>query len=135
MEISDNTLCENIAAGTGDLYVSGSTTNCSVVRTIVAFSSSGDGILCGNGATFSCCLVYGNAGSDYLCFGIDGGNNLFEDPQFCGITGSGILTLQSDSPCVAANNICNPPIGALGMGCSTTDSEQGTWGGLKNRYE
>jgi parallel beta-helix repeat protein len=134
-EISDNTMCENNANGTGGLYISGSAFNCTVSRTIVAFSTSGDGILSGDGATFTCCLVYGNAGTNDLSFGVDGGNNLFVDPQFCGVMGSAILTLQSDSPCIPANNQCNQWIGALGTGCGISETDQSTWGGLKNLYK
>ncbi len=133
-EISDNTVCENSADGAGGMYITG-TTSYNVARTIIAFSSNGAGIVCSETVTISCCLVYGNAGGDDLSGGIDGGNNLFEDPQFCGIVGSGLFTLQSDSPCAAGNNICNQRIGVLGIGCSTTDTEQWTWGGLKKFYE
>jgi len=116
VEIIDNTICENSGMGTGGLFISDGNFVCTVSRTIVAHSSSGDGILCSDVAIFSCCLVYGNAGTNDLSFGVDGGNNLFAEPQFCGVVGSGILTLQSDSPCLPANNQCNQLIGAVGQG-------------------
>jgi hypothetical protein len=133
--ISGNTLCENSGVGVGGLYIGGGAFNCSVERTIIAFSTDGDGVISGDGATFTCCLVYGNAGSNDLSFGIDGGNNLFVDPQFCGVLGSGILSLQDDSPAAAANNDCFQNIGALGAECGMTARERSTWGGLKSLYK
>jgi hypothetical protein len=78
--------------------------------------------------------------NDYLnlasgCPG-DGGFSL--DPQFCGIPGSGNVYLQSDSPCAPGNDplggYCGL-IGALPVGCGTSDVKKMTWGEIKAGYE
>ena len=107
---------------------------------IVANTAHGFGIHGGNpfaDLTMICCDVYGNEAGDYggLAPDLTGVNgNISEDPQFCGIAGSGNVYLQSDSPCAPANNDCSTLIGALPVGCDTTASRDATWGGIKSLY-
>ena len=95
-------------------------------NTLVAYSVSNDAIWVAPWAeiiSITCCNFFGNQGgdwggslADYL--GQDG--NLALDPQFCGIIGSSNYLLQSDSPCLPANNTCGMLIGAFGQGCEET---------------
>jgi hypothetical protein len=88
---------------------------------------------------FDCCDVFGNAGGDWTGpaaaqLGVRG--NIALDPQLCSSRPDldGNWTLQSDSPCLAANNGCGETIGAWGIGCSTVGTRQATWGGVKALY-
>jgi len=133
--ISQNTLSENHAhSGTGgNIYASGSPT---IEHTIMAYSTSGEGLYCNTPASqpvVTCCLIFGNAGGDALC-GVDGGNNLFVDPGFCGTIGSHNYLLQSDSPCAPTNNPCVMLIGARDVGCGTSGFEKASWGEVKSLY-
>ena len=49
---------------------------------------------------------------------IDGGDNFSLDPRFCDRAGK-IFTLESTSPCLAANSPNGTRVGALGEGCKT----------------
>ncbi|MFH1841620.1 MAG: hypothetical protein ABIF77_00295 [bacterium] len=131
--VSYCTISYNTAASAGGgIHNFGS--NPVIDHTIIAHSSSGEGIWSHPGM---------NPGFEYcLCAGNDGGNDfagtvissLQVDPEFCGTPSSGLLTLQSDSPCLAAVNPFGEHIGALGQGCQTTDARTMSWGRLKAEY-
>jgi predicted outer membrane repeat protein len=113
------TFAENSAPSGSGVYVS----NYAEIRMwkcIVVFGKQGAAVTCsGTGAaTFTCSDVYGNEGGDWSgCIYGQGGtnNNISFDPEFCGEPGSGILTLQSDSPCATVS--CGP-IGSFPVGCA-----------------
>jgi hypothetical protein len=133
--ISQNTVSENHAhSGTGgNIWLVGSPT---IDHTIMAHRTSGEGLYCFGGGSqpvVSCRPVFGNAGGDDLC-GVDGGNNQFVAPEFCGTLGSYYYFLQSDSPCASDNSPCGELVGALDVGCDTTDSEKTSWGAVKCLY-
>jgi hypothetical protein len=102
---------------------------------ILAFSSGGPALFCRQGAepTIRCSDVFGNAGGDSLC-GIDGGDNLEVDPQFCGEPGSGNFYLQDDSPCSRAASPCGERMGALPVACGTVSIQETTWGRIRARF-
>lgn len=99
----------------------------------------GTGIGSGDGSTgtFACNNVWGNDGGEWSGdqpdqTGING--NISEDPQFCGIPGSGNYYLQSDSPCAPANNECEVQIGAMPVGCGITATEDSSFSEIKSLY-
>ncbi len=69
-----------------------------------------------------------------LC-GVDLGNNVASDPDFCGIPGSSNYFLQSDSPCAPAQSACVVLIGAWDVNCGSVATHQRTWGGMKAMFE
>lgn len=110
-----------------------------ITRTIVAFSTDGEGISC-SGDNFPSeplifyCDVFGNADGDSLCGTYY--DNLFEDPLFCDAS-SGDLSLCADSPCLPGNNDWGVPIGAYGQGCGncgTGLSEETSWATIKSMF-
>lgn len=131
--IEGNTIVENTATdGAGIAAVASSPI---VSQCIIAFNTGGAGISCPSSGnpTLDCCVIFGNGGGDAIC-GTDAGDNLFVDPEFCGVIGSEDFTLQSDSPCALGNNACGVQVGVLGVACSVTDAQPTTWGRLKARY-
>jgi hypothetical protein len=110
----------------------------SVTKTIISHSQAGAGMSCGLGAepTYTCCLMWGNAGGDSWC-GTDGGQNATADPQFC-IEDPSFedrnLTIQSDSPAAPANSACGELIGREGVGCGINPVEAASWGSIKATY-
>lgn len=131
-----NTVVENSAntEGSGIVFAA---TNMAFRQGIVAFNtgSAGGGIFCSTSSTeeVDCCVVFGNSGSDAICAS-GGSNNVMADPQFCGELGSNYYWLQSDSPAAPAQSACNELIGALPVGCTTTPTEETSWGQIKKRY-
>ncbi|MCP4143828.1 MAG: hypothetical protein GY752_00940 [bacterium] len=77
-------------------------------------STSGEGLYCtfGGTPTVSCSNVYGNPGGDAIC-GIDSGNNISADPEFCDLA---TFTPADDSP---AADICGGYCGYIGPGCAS----------------
>jgi hypothetical protein len=65
--------------------------------------------------------------------------NFQDDPQFCGVLGSGNYYLQSDSPCAPGNTPIPIPdcglVGAFPVGCGTTPVRTMTWGEVKYLYK
>jgi hypothetical protein len=60
--------------------------------------------------------------------------NFTADPQFCGVPGSGLYTLQSDSPCAPGNHpdgIDCGQIGAFPVGCGEVKVQTKSWGRVK----
>jgi hypothetical protein len=113
-----------------------------VSSTCIVFSAGGEAVYCFGGAKINldCCDVYGNAGGDWIgCITAQDTlpGNFSEDPEFCGIAGSGNFELQSDSPCAPGNHPkgadCDV-IGARPVGCGTTPVESTTWGNIKSLF-
>jgi predicted outer membrane repeat protein len=107
-------------AGGGLLLIAGAVPvmeNC-----IISHSTAGESIYSVDDTSIpilNCCLIYGNAGGDWVDpisdqAGING--NLNEDPLFCNPS-SGDFRLQPDSPCLPGNNSCGVPVGALSETC------------------
>jgi parallel beta-helix repeat protein len=61
--------------------------------------------------------------------------NFSLDPEFCGAA-AGNLYLQSDSPCAPGNSPWPAAglIGALPVGCNMVNTENRSWGAIKNMY-
>lgn len=148
LTIVNATFCNNEAAdGGGDLDCDG--TWVTLTNSIVAFSSSPNGIACRNsgGATLSCCDVYGNAGGDWVdCIAgqDDIDNNFSADPLFC-CSMIGDFTLREDSPCLPGKHPEGATVGLIGawdVGCPATPPASGitenvfetTWGAIKARF-
>jgi predicted outer membrane repeat protein len=93
---------------------------------------------CLNPSFLTCCDIYANAGGDWIgCIAdqaeING--NMSVDPQFClGLNPAEPYTLQSDSPCTAANNPDCGQIGALPMGCETVAVGVSSMSAIKALY-
>ncbi|MBM3319979.1 MAG: hypothetical protein FJY73_04815 [Candidatus Eisenbacteria bacterium] len=89
-------------------------------RSIVAFSDSGEAVLCdgtGGTAVLSCCDLYGNEGGDWVGFiapQAEISGNFSADPLFCGGE-TNDFTLDAESPCLDAAG-CGL-VGAWGLGC------------------
>jgi hypothetical protein len=92
-------------------------------KTIITFATEGAGVLCFASAspTFVCCDIFGNAGGDAIC-GVDGGDNITDDPLFCDST-EGDYTLDPASPCTDANSPCAELIGAFPVECASSVTE------------
>ncbi len=111
-----------------------------ISNNIVVNSTNGNPIETKNDSvpTITCCCFFNNAGGDALPLGaFDGGGNFAEDPQFCGIDGSGNYFLQSDSPCAPGNTPTPKACGGIGafvVSCATTATEEKTWGAIKALY-
>jgi hypothetical protein len=67
--------------------------------------------------------------------GIDAGGNAFLDPKFCGLYGSGDVSLKVDSPCAPGRSMCGQLVGALDVGCATVPTEEHTWGAIKAMFQ
>jgi hypothetical protein len=115
--------------------------NPTLARVIVAFNQGG-GISSVNnipGPQLSCSDVWGNPGGDFLDEMVDptGTNgNISLDPLFCGgaLNPESPYSLQTGSPCAAANNECGQLIGAFDIGCVLTGVESTSWGHIKSLY-
>jgi hypothetical protein len=86
----------------------------------------------------TCCCFFNNAGGDDRPPGsFDGGGNFSQDPEYCGIDGSGNFELQSDSPCVPGQHPFGSSCGGIGafpVGCETSSAQMKTWGAIKEMY-
>ncbi len=85
----------------------------------------------------ACCDFFGNVEGDWTgdmasLLGVDGNFSL--DPEYCGQIGTGNLQLQSDSPCLGANNDCAQQVGSMPQGCGTSASRPATWSEIKTLY-
>lgn len=107
---------------------------------IIVNALSGVGCVLGSSATMECNNVYATttpySGECPDVTGVSG--NIAVDPEFCGIPGSRLYTLQSDSPCAPGNHpsgyACGR-IGALDVGCNEVPVHTRSWGALKALYE
>ncbi len=138
-DIRHCTFTENSALEGGGIWASAPTFRCWF--TIISYST--DGGACWwmepvrDLPDIACCDFAGNVGGNWIgdlapLLGTDGNFDL--DPQYCGPIGSGNIELQSDSPCLAANNDCGQLIGALPEGCDDTVARSSTWGEVKSLY-
>jgi hypothetical protein len=99
-------------------------------KTIIAFSRDAEAIFCIDGQSqplLSCCDVFGNEEGDWtgpIALQQSAGGNFSLEPGFCG-RDFGELTLRDDSPCLPPGNVCGVQVGAFGLGCITTDVEDG----------
>jgi predicted outer membrane repeat protein len=113
--ISSCTFAENEAAYAGGVYC-WDYSEPSITKSIIAFSTSGEAILCNGYDPFiNQCCIYGNEGGDELC-GTYSTSMLYVDPLFCDLDARN-LTLGSDSECLPWNNPWSVQIGAYGEGC------------------
>ncbi|MDH4037496.1 MAG: hypothetical protein OEX18_06015 [Candidatus Krumholzibacteria bacterium] len=130
-----NTMDGNGAPAGGAIALQGPATP-QIYQNIVCNSTAGGALSCaGNftGSLVGCNDFFMNTGGDTVCAG-DTGSNFSLDPLFCGIPGSGNYYLQQTSPCVAAYSPCFQDLGALGIQCQVTATEQATWGKVKALY-
>ena len=128
------TIAENTAGNLGtDVFMRDASPV--FTQTIISSSLGGDMIYCDVGAapSFNCCDIFGTMSGAHAP-DLNGSDNIFDDPLFCGVDGSGNYFLQSTSPAAAANSPCGLLIGAYDVGCGTTASKAKTWGSLKNMY-
>jgi hypothetical protein len=136
-DVHGNTISENSSDQRGGGIAVQGTSSPAIYENIIAYSTLGEGISCTGGQAnpvLSCNDLFGNAGGDAVC-GIDAGGNASSDPQFCGVLGSGNMTLQVDSPCTPGQSACGVLVGALGVNCATVPTEQHTWGSIKTLFE
>jgi hypothetical protein len=130
------TLALNSAALQGGGVSGASNTHFVLENSIIAFSTSGEGVHChpSSSAELVCCDIYGNAGGDYFgCIADQLGQNgnISEDPLFCDPP-AWDFTIRSDSPCAPDSNPECGLIGALPVGCEEpTAVEVTTWGRIK----
>ncbi len=115
--------------------------NVTLDNCIIAGSSAGEAIFRGNSTlSISCTDIFGNAGGDWIgdiAAMVDVDGNFSADPQFCGISGSGNVYLQSDSPCAPGNHPVGAAcdlIGAMPVICAGTATEAITWSRMKSMY-
>jgi hypothetical protein len=133
--IYNNTLEGNGAQAGGGLML-GPQSNAQFWQNIISGSTSGGAFACispGGATIISCNDIFGNNGGDLICTG-SGANNFSQNPQFCGVQGSGNLFLQQTSPCTANFSPCAAAVGALGVQCTVTAIEAVTWGQVKSLY-
>jgi parallel beta-helix repeat protein len=110
-----------------------------VEKTIICKSSDGAALTMDSDCmlTVECCDIFGNADGDTIpADAIDAGYNIFLDPQFCGVGGTGNYTLQNDSPCLPFNNpgglFCGL-IGAHDVACGGIAVEEKSWSTIKGK--
>jgi len=124
MMLSNCTLVRNAATSLGGgLYLIDAAAT--VDNSIIALGNPGAAAICGTGGSVeaSCCDVYGNAGGDWLgclLYQLGENGNVQEDPLFCDITGND-FHLHADSPCAPENSGGCGLIGALQVGCGSSD--------------
>lgn len=131
------TLAENGAGvGSGIAIHSG---DMRLWTSLVAFNNGAAGIECNSPGTLdiACCDIFGNPGGDWVdCMAPWDGiaYNFWLNPEFCGILGTGIYTLQSDSPCAPDNNPCGIQVGCELVDCGESNTAMTTWSDLKVLY-
>jgi hypothetical protein len=137
--LSHCTLIANGAQEGGGICVDATAGTPTVERTIIAFGTQGEALLCkaSSAATVTCSDINGNAGGDWVgCIADQAGQggNFSADPLFCDRQ-NGDFHLCADSPCVSGG-VCDV-IGALGQGCgpcAPTLVTPTTWGAIKAKY-
>lgn len=135
-----------IAGNGGGLYSTGGSPWFETCRFLDNVAAQGGGAYCDAGymlylPRFLACVFSGNdadQGAAIYCLGGDwtaciagqGGQdgNLFLDPQFCGVAGSGNYLLQADSPCAPLG------IGAPPVGCEISAAATASWSRIKSLY-
>ena len=117
--------------------------NCdpTIENSIIAFSTGGGAVYCHDYApcsiSLTCCDLYGNVGGDWVDCGSGQqgiAGNVSLDPRFCGDSvPDSPYTLDSGSPCAAANSQGCGLIGAFDVGCATP-VEAASWAVIKSLY-
>jgi len=138
--VHHNTIVGNSGDGPNNAYGGGIVMeqpgNPTIERNIIAFSTKGGGIWCGNGATpmIRDNLAWQNAGSN----GVkdcptwwQSNGNVIDDPHFCDMAGGDFR--------VASNSgVMTHPAGPMGVysspGCGPVAALPTTWGSLKAKY-
>ena len=132
--VANNTVVYNSASVGGGIAVDVGATPM-IQYNIIAFNTAGGGFACITSTpSLACNDIFGNVGGDGFC-GIDLGNNVSSDPDFCGIPGSSNYFLQSDSPCAPGLSVCGVLIGAWNVNCGSVATHQRTWGSMKAMFE
>jgi len=108
-----------------------------LARCLVVLGEGGAAVevLYGAAASLECSDVWGNAGGDWdgaIAGQLGQDGNIEEDPQFCGAA-AGDYTLQSDSPCAAAQSVCGA-MGAFPVLCGADATPYRTWSAIKSLY-
>jgi len=131
-QISECTFVHNSAA-TGSSVHWGVACNGTLHNCILAYGLQSNAVACA-GATpvIYHNLVWSNGSENLLC-----GNyyeNIYLNPQFCGVANNGPYTLQSDSPAAPANNAYGEIMGAWPVDCGDAASTPLDWSAVKRRY-
>ncbi len=90
-----------------------------------------------NPPRFECSNVWGNAEGDWTeecmidLLGVDG--NISADPMFCN-PNAGNFSINANSPCSPANSECGELIGAFGIGCGLTATQETSISAVKSHY-
>ena len=119
--------------GVGGIALDGGGT---VNGVILAYTEQGEA--CSGTATWSCSNLFGNVLGDELC-GIDGGNNLSVDPEFCAADPetSRNVGIQSDSPCAPGQHPEGAECGLIGAGpvaCDPVTVQPASWSTVKRMF-
>jgi hypothetical protein len=137
-DITSCTLAENAAPAGSGMYLFWES-DLTIRKTIIGFGTDGAALYMDPDCTLDvgCCDIFGNSGGDTIPTGaIDGGHNIFLDPQFCGVKNSANYTLQNDSPCIPINNpgglYCGL-IGAHPVACGGVAAEKRSWSTIKGK--
>lgn len=123
-----STLVGNTAAGAGALYVIEGTVT--IETSVVAFNVGSPVLVCAGALSRHCTDVYGN--SDDASCGLDLGDNLAVDPEFCDFAparGAYDVRLAATSP-LAETPECGR-IGAAAVGCTASAVRRLTWSAAK----
>jgi len=107
--------------------------NGSIRQSILAFGLESSSVACSGSSPVICHnLVWSNGSQNLLC-----GNyyeNLYQNPEFCGLANQGPYTLQSDSPAAAGNNVYGLLMGCLPVDCGDSAATPSSWSEVKCRY-
>lgn len=138
LTVTHCTFSENQAMNGSGIYMVGDGPN--IWMSIIAYGNS-QSFFCdqptGLLPELVCCDIFGNLGGDWVgCIasqmGVDG--NFNENPKFCGELGTGIFTIEEESPCAPDGNLCGLFIGALDVDCEGTSTAATSWSSLKQLY-
>lgn len=110
----------------------------SLKNCIIAFSQGSKAAECVNcESRLLCCNIYGNEDGDWVGCVADQAtinSNISDDPLFCDAA-IGDYSIRDISACAPANSPCGSLIGALGVGCASTDVDDPTGdGALPDRH-
>ncbi len=116
------------SAGMGGAFFLNDNANVVLENCLITFSQAGAAFnIIMSSPVFTCCDIYGNAGGDWTGtiagqLGIQG--NICTDPIYC--DGPAFdFTLDETSPCAPENNPECGLMGALGVGCYSSDVAEG----------
>ena len=131
-EIRSCTFVHNSAGEGGSLHFD-FLSNALVYQCILAFGTTGNVMYCGTSTPeIYHNLIWSNGGGDIICG--DTHDNIYANPEFCGVTNNGPYTLQSDSPAAAANNAFDVVMGAFPVDCDETSAKTSSWSRLKASF-